>query len=687
MATPVQKTAPSQTPEPDTEPTARRGLTARSVMLGLVGVVAMNVIAVYVPYDYQGSLMTYTHVPMAMLIVFVLMVICGAAFSRWTGIVLSTTEWHTILAMGIVAAAVPGYGLTTYLLALMAAPHYYPAVYRSSTAPWETFLYPYTKDWLFPSNEGNAVSWFHEGLPPGAEIPWDVWVVPLFSWGTMIAAFFLTLACVAAILRKQWLRNERLVFPATVPLVDMAAHPGSGRRALPEFTKHFLFRVGFCISFGMIAWNCISYFILNFPRFPIGEGDFKQFSEEFPNVMVSLDLYTLFFSYFASLDVLFSLWFFDLVYILEAGGLHALGVDTRPVSGAARGVIISQTMGAYAVFALSVFWVARGHIRDVFRKALNRDAPVDDQDQLLSYRTVVIGLIVGLVFMFLWLTRIGYEAVFAALVLPIVILVYVGMARMVADSGMPFLSIPRGVSGFGYVGRIVGRDATSASTLVAHHCEDILFHHFRGLFLPALAHAGRIAEGVRGNRRHLMAAVVLAFFVSLFLSVTLTLDLAYRKGAHAFNSWMIGDWASRHLRNAAQSVSYKFKNPSPPIHIRSPDHLAFLTIGGAAMAGLTYLRHTFFWWPLHPLGLALVGAELVRRTSTTLFLAWLIKLLMLRVGGQAVYQKSFPLFLGLLVGYVLGVAFSGLIDAIWFPYQAHPVHTLGWYDGPAVFHY
>ena len=320
-------------------------------------------------------------------------------------------------------------------------------------------------------------------------------------------------------------------------------------------------------------------------------------------------------------------------------------------------------------------------------KALNRDAPVDDSDQLLSYRTAVIGLILGLAYMFLWLTRIGYEPLFAALVLPLVILVYVGMARIVADTGMPYLSIPRGVSGFGYVGGFTGRGAISPRTLVAHHCEDILFHHFKGLFMPALSHAGRIGEGVRGNRRHLMAAIALAFFVSLFLSVTLTLDLAYRKGAHAFNSWMIGDWASRHLRNAARTVKYKFTNPSAPIHISNPDMLAFCAIGGVAMAGLTYLRHTLFWWPLHPLGLALVGAELVRRTSSTLFFAWLIKLLMLRVGGQAVYQRSFPLFLGLLVGYVIGVAFSGLIDVVWFPDLGHPVHAIGWYQGPARFHY
>jgi hypothetical protein len=49
----------------------------------------------------------------------------------------------------------------------------------------------------------------------------------------------------------------------------------------------------------------------------------------------------------------------------------------------------------------------------------------------------------------------------------------------------------------------------------------------------------------------------------------------------------------------------------------------------------------------------------------------------LKIGGPSLYRKSKPLFVGLLVGYVLGVAFSTVIDAIWFPENGHPVHMKG----------
>ena len=47
---------------------------------------------------------------------------------------------------------------------------------------------------------------------------------------------------------------------------------------------------------------------------------------------------------------------------------------------------------------------------------------------------------------------------------------------------------------------------------------------------------------------------------------------------------------------------------------------------------------------------------------------------MLKVGGPTIFRKSRPLFVGLLVGYVLGVALSSGIDMIWFPERGHYVH-------------
>jgi|TARA_Y100000031_G_scaffold8234_1_gene9193 hypothetical protein len=41
------------------------GLTVRSIVMGLVLVVGLDALAIYVRYIYHGSLMTYSHIPMA----------------------------------------------------------------------------------------------------------------------------------------------------------------------------------------------------------------------------------------------------------------------------------------------------------------------------------------------------------------------------------------------------------------------------------------------------------------------------------------------------------------------------------------------------------------------------------------------------------------------------------------------
>ena len=56
------------------------------------------------------------------------------------------------------------------------------------------------------------------------------------------------------------------------------------------------------------------------------------------------------------------------------------------------------------------------------------------------------------------------------------------------------------------------------------------------------------------------------------------------------------------------------------------------------------------------------------------FMAWAAKAVVMRVGGVALYRRSKPLFLGLLVGYTAGVVLAFTVDAVWFPGQGHQVH-------------
>ena len=100
-----------------------KGVTVQAVAVGLFLVVILDMVATYVRYYYHGSRMTLSHVPMAMLMVFVVMILGLAVIARYTRFVLSSGEWHTILAMGIVGATLPASSSVGFLIGRIAAPY------------------------------------------------------------------------------------------------------------------------------------------------------------------------------------------------------------------------------------------------------------------------------------------------------------------------------------------------------------------------------------------------------------------------------------------------------------------------------------------------------------------------------------------------------------------------------------
>ena len=102
--------------------------------------------------------------------------------------------------------------------------------------------------------------------------------------------------------------------------------------------------------------------------------------------------------------------------------------------------------------------------------------------------------------------------------------------------------------------------------------------------------------------------------------------------------------------------------------------ILFFGIGAGVMAAFTFLRYQLSWWPIHPIGFPLAGADCLATLAMPVFIAWMGKYALMKLGGVALYRRAKPFFLGLLIGYVSGVTASFLVDMIWFPGQGHMVH-------------
>ena len=153
----------------------------------------------------------------------------------------SRTEWLAIFTMGFVSSLGPTYGVSGYLVGVIVSPYYF----ATPENRWSEFLHPYLPEFIFPQNRKGEMSWFYNGLPPDAAVPWESWAGPLFWWFTFIGAVAFACFCASIIIHRQWSEYEKLVYPAMEPIVEIASFGGSGKRLLPELMQGRMFWSGF----------------------------------------------------------------------------------------------------------------------------------------------------------------------------------------------------------------------------------------------------------------------------------------------------------------------------------------------------------------------------------------------------------------------------------------------------------
>ena len=188
------------------------GMTVRAVALGLVLSASMAWWVVHSAFEAHSSYLSITHMPMAALFPFMLVVfVINGLLKRFAPTrIFTAPELIIIFFIVFTASAIPGWAFTTYWVAVPSIPHYY----ANSENRYVELFFEYLPTWLIVPDERRAVHWFYEGLPSSGVIPWRDWIIPMSWWGTFFLALFFASASLMVILRKQWIERERLTLPA-----------------------------------------------------------------------------------------------------------------------------------------------------------------------------------------------------------------------------------------------------------------------------------------------------------------------------------------------------------------------------------------------------------------------------------------------------------------------------------------
>lgn len=648
-AEPVRVTGPQK---PDLR------LTWRATLTGLFFAIIVAVWVPYCNYIMQGPRLTLSHMSAAALILFFFTIFCvQLPLQRWRpASAFSASELVVIFSMMLMASTIPGKAFVDYFLGLVATPYYY----ASPENRWTEVFFAYLPNWLLVSDP-DAAQAFYEGVGQNP-ISWGPWIIPMFWWLNMLAALFLTTTCITVIFRKQWIEHERLTFPLVRIPMELIEKTGRGA-GMPDFMRGRPFWLGFGVTLAVLLWNCISYFNV-LPPIPVGTNFRSQLilDPAFPPITMQLNIFAMCFAFFAELNVLFSIWVFYLFAVLEIGFLNQLGLSASGGAGGASWAVKSQHFGGFWLFVLWGFWIARHHLKNVFLNAFGRHSGLDDSDELFSYRAAVIGLIAGLVYTGFWLSTTGMTFGVVGLFLLITLLLYIGVARIVAETGLVFLDLPVNSNEFTVVA--VGSNNLSPANLTALGLGHAISHNHRGIGMSSLLHSLRVADGFLHAKRGLFGVIAIALLLTFIVTIAYVVQAGSTGiGAHSIAAMNVSSFYN-------QIVTW-LNNPAALTHVE----LYFLGIGGLVTAGLIFMHYRFPWWPLHPIGYTVAYADIIVIEIVSIFFVWLIKGILLKLGGIELYRKAQPAVIGVLLGYAAGVAVSFFVDMIWFPGAGHQVHN------------
>jgi len=635
-------------------------VTPRAVVLGSL------IIALFAVVNPYGSFVKKTWsvgsgplISSAIVVLFVLVLANGAIVRLWPERALRRAE--LLVVYGMVIVSVPFLSDAGGPMIVGCTP--YPFYFASPSNDWEHLIWPHIPLWL-RLDDPNAATWFWDGLPEGARIPWHAWLHPLLAWSSFTIALMAAMFCLGALLSKDWIEHQRLTFPLVeVPLTITGddPRPTLGRTIF----ANRVFWIGFVIPSTLAIVDFLSRLYPSVPstridvdlgRYFAGMGLPWNVLSEHPALRFRITFAAIGISCLLPTDVSLSLWLFHVLFrvqqlvaasfgITGQGGSAAVNIDPRAFIG------FEEAGGLIALSAV-ILYQSRNALKAAWWSLLGRGPDDDDPYVPLPGRWALLGFILANAFMLWWAVWTGMHWWAFVLLIGFYYTILLGASRLVAAGGVMYIDtgvFPRGVMLSTIGGLPIGYNS---STLFAYLSITYMSDP-NSVLMPQIMHSFRLIHSGRTRGRTFSLAALVAVIVMLAVGLPAILSTVYVRGALAVPPWnpftSYPGWAFRDLESSMHSPEM------PDNWLR----LA-LVLGAGIMFGLVSLSARFIWWPVSPLGFVIASSwETNYSLWANIFIAWAVTTIILRYGGLRRYRALRPAFLGLVLGqYLTGGALN-----------------------------
>ena len=626
-----------------------RAVSARAVILGLIFSAALCAFTPYNDFKIAATYIAGTQFPIgAIFVLFVFSLIVNAVYYTVAPSKAFTRgELLTMWTMILVASGIPSSGMMRYFIPMIVAHKFM----SNATNGWEDKIWAKAPEWI-KFQDKDAADAFFKGYPLGQEhIPWGAWIGPLLAWVPLSLLFLVATFCLTAILRRQWVENEKFSFPLVTLPVLLAEEPEPGQKVNALLRNPMLW-----LGVGVVTvLHTVRGLHQLYPAVPdiTLNWDFNNYLTVRPwNQVGWLPGYiyplVIGIAYLLPAEVCLSLWFFFFFFLAEKLLCIQFNWDMPGPQGYGDHLFHSmQAYGGGLALVGWTFWTGRTHFRNVWEKALGgpRAPEIDDSGELLSYRAALIGLFVAYGGILLWMTAAQVPIAISLLMLVTLTLALVVISWVVCQAGMLFMAQPYG--SIDVISSIFGTAPFRTSDLFTlSRFEGMFIYDTREMLAPSVLMGAKTADTTRFDARPLMyamiASVAVGFVVSLFASLYLPY---YNGGGNNLKNEFTYHWApERPMSFLGGVATLPFRGSW-----LNALHMATGLIG---VLGLLFIRARFNFG-LHPIGFLCASVYAIKMLWLSIFIGWVFKTLIARYGGMKGYLGAMPLFLGFILGDVI----------------------------------
>ncbi|MGQ9730809.1 MAG: DUF6785 family protein [Candidatus Zipacnadales bacterium] len=616
-------------------------LTLRAIVLAFFLVIAFTAVgcfSVFLRYENIGT----GYLPRGAVALLLILVVSNALLRQLKRLglpPLSARELLFIFLLLMIVAAIAGQEFAQHFYLDLIGIVYYatpdvvsPDIYLEKLNP---LLLPDTDP------EGSVAVWAHEGLPPGGAMPWRAWVGPLIVWTPFFLAVYWMVLTFAAMLAWRWEREEKLPYPLmSVPLEVAEGEPLAAASLLRGWPTWIAFALP-CIQYTLQGlngyWPEIPFINLDPPAKLRFSGPMAAFN----GMLLWLRMDMVGVTYLLAAEVGFSLWFFFLFRRLQQFIRLSIGLKTGE-----QQFFRFQNIGGFMLLAVALLYSARGHLQRAFAVAIGTlRRRESDADRNEPYRLAVFGFLGALLFLVGWCSYFGMTPGWALAQYLFFPLVGMVVARVICEAGIFVYSAPFGgyTAGFNEAlfmtigSKRLGPLNVTLMTMTSW-CQ---------IRSTATQNAAAVFQGYRlGSDAEIPRAQLMLLAMGAIAVCILTCHVLAPWIIYRWSVPKLAPWCSQVGLNTTRGIASVI-NQSTPMALT--DWLA-IGLGAATTWALFALRRRFVWWPLHPLGFVTWMHWPIERYWSSIFIGWLIKTVVVRLGGYRTFRQLRPVAFGLILG-------------------------------------